>query len=107
MLSLRTMAEAKGLGTEGWLLRFEDLRKITLPAIAFVNGNHYVVVDSISEKGAVFVRDARGVKQYSEEKFLQAWHGETLVILGPLMAGAPGPAGTKPTNSQTNERILP
>ena len=107
LLSLKTMAERKGLKTEGWLLAFDDLRRIPLPAIVYVNGNHYAVVDSISENDTVFTRDARGVKVFSQEEFLQAWHGETLIVPGPWKAGTPRLAGTKRTNSQTNERVLP
>jgi hypothetical protein len=80
MLSLKEMAEAKGLNAEGWKLTFEDLANLSIPVIAYVNGNHFVVVDSISESETVYVRDARGRFKMTKDEFVRGWHGETLVL---------------------------
>ena len=80
MLSLKEMAEAKGLRAEGWKLTFDDLRKLTVPVIAYVNGNHFVVVDSVPKGETVCVRDGRGEMVMTRDEFVRGWHGETLVL---------------------------
>jgi len=80
MLSLKEMAEAKGLSSEGWKLTFDDLRRFTVPVIAYVNGNHFVVVDSISKGETAYIRDARGGFVMTKDEFVRGWHGETLVV---------------------------
>jgi len=81
MLSLKEMAELKGLKAEGWRFTFKDLKKMKLPAIAFVKGNHYVVISEITENGNIIVLDpAIGKLKYSSRGFQRIWKGETLVL---------------------------
>jgi ABC-type bacteriocin/lantibiotic exporter with double-glycine peptidase domain len=80
MLALKEMSELKGLHAEGWRLTVDDLSKTTFPVILFVNGNHYVVADSVlCDK--VFLRDPTlGKLTFSIKNLLQMWKGETLVF---------------------------
>jgi ABC-type bacteriocin/lantibiotic exporter with double-glycine peptidase domain len=80
MLALKEMSELKGLHAEGWRLTVDDLSKTTFPIILFVNGNHYVVADSVfCDK--VFLRDPTFGKFTLLKKNLpQMWKGETLVF---------------------------
>jgi len=81
MLAIKETAESKGLSVWGWRYTFKDLSKAHMPAIVFIHGNHFAVVDSITRTGVVFLRDPRAGKLVlPREKFLCIWKGETLVI---------------------------
>lgn len=81
MLSLKEMAELKGLKAEGWKYAFKDLKKIKLPAIAFVNDNHYVVISEITEEEKIIVLDpAIGKLEYNSIRFRRIWNGEALIF---------------------------
>ncbi|PIU44321.1 MAG: hypothetical protein COS95_09495 [Ignavibacteriales bacterium CG07_land_8_20_14_0_80_59_12] len=81
ILSLKDMAEKEALGAEGWRLSPEDFYKAAKPLIAFVRGDHFVVIDSITSDGTVHIRDpAIGKLRMSQNNFLKIWKGETLVF---------------------------
>jgi len=81
MLSLKRMANSKGLKVEGFILSFEDLRKVKLPAITFVNGKHYVVISKITEDRKIIVLDPSiGKLKYSFRQFQRIWKGYTLIF---------------------------
>lgn len=80
MLSLKEMAELEGLKTEGWRFSFEDLKNIKLPAIAFINGNHYVVISEIAEDIITILDPSIGKLRYSSQRFRSKWKGETLIF---------------------------
>ena len=81
LFALKTMAQEAGLGAEGWKLSPEDLRKVQLPAILFIENHHFVVVDSMNGKGILFVRDpAVGRLKIPRKRAIDIWKGETLVI---------------------------
>jgi len=81
MLSIKEMAELKGLKAEGWRYAFKDLKRIKLPAIVFVNGDHYVVLSRITDDGKIIILDpAIGKLKYSSRRFRKIWKGETLIL---------------------------
>lgn len=81
MLSLKKMAELKGLKAEGWRFTFKDLKKIKIPAIVFVGGDHFVVISKITEDGKIIILDpAIGKLKYSSRRFRKMWKGETLIL---------------------------
>jgi ABC-type bacteriocin/lantibiotic exporter with double-glycine peptidase domain len=81
MLALKEMAELKGLQAAGWRFRLEDFVRSSFPAILFVNGDHYVVADSVSADGSVFLRDpGLGRLKMHKNALPGIWRGETLVI---------------------------
>jgi ABC-type bacteriocin/lantibiotic exporter with double-glycine peptidase domain len=81
MLSLKQLAETRGLLCEGWRLAPDDLRHIPFPAILLVQGNHYVVLDSFTPRGDFVVRDpARGKLQISRQGLESIWGGEILLF---------------------------
>ena len=57
MLSLKEMAETRGLGAEGWTYTLADFVKAPMPAIVFVHGDHFVVADSVTKDGNVILSD--------------------------------------------------
>ena len=84
MLSLKHLAEAKGLRCEGWKLSPGDLREIPLPAILFLRKNHFVVLDGLVGSGDFLVRDpARGRLQIAPQKLQSIWGGEILLFRKP------------------------
>ncbi|MBM4169234.1 MAG: hypothetical protein FJ215_08775 [Ignavibacteria bacterium] len=81
MLALKEMAELHGLKAEGWRYTLEDFLKTQLPAIVFVHSDHFVVVDSITEGGEIFMRDpAVGRVKVDAKRLPTIWNGETLVF---------------------------
>jgi ABC-type bacteriocin/lantibiotic exporter with double-glycine peptidase domain len=81
LFALKEMAQAAGISAEGWMLSPEDLRRVQLPAILFVENHHFVVVDSIDGKDILFVRDpAVGRLKIPRRRAIDIWKGETLVI---------------------------
>ena len=81
MLMLKELAGREGLRAEGWRLSLKELLRARLPAILFINENHFVVVDSVSESGDVFMRDpALGKLKMAGAMLLKVWSGETLIF---------------------------
>ena len=92
MLALKEAAERRGLCAEGWRLNRQDLFRIPFPAIILIRADHFVVVDSISPQGSVYVRDpAIGRLRIPLDRVDAMWHGETLVF-------------TRKTNEVAHER---
>jgi ABC-type bacteriocin/lantibiotic exporter with double-glycine peptidase domain len=80
MRSLLEIAESKGLHAEGWRLTTEDLVNAIFPVILYINGNHYIVADSIIKK-ELYVRDPNiGNLRYNIDGFGNLWKGETLIF---------------------------
>jgi len=80
MYALKHMAEIKGLHAEGWRFTLEGLLKTSFPVILFVNGNHYVVADSILND-TLFLRDPTlGKFLLPISELSKMWKGETLIF---------------------------
>lgn len=81
LLALKELAKSVGLEAEGWRLSFEDLTRIHLPAILFIENHHFIVVDSVDGSGVLFVRDpAVGRLRIPRRRVIDIWNGETLVV---------------------------
>jgi ABC-type bacteriocin/lantibiotic exporter with double-glycine peptidase domain len=80
MLALKEMSEWKGLHAEGWQLTVEDLFKATFPVILFVNGNHFVVADSVQSDTLFFRDPVFGQLRMRKNKLPEKWNGETLIF---------------------------
>jgi ABC-type bacteriocin/lantibiotic exporter with double-glycine peptidase domain len=80
MLALKEMSELKGLHAEGWRLTVNDLLKTAFPIILFVNGNHYVVADSVI-RDTLFIRDPTiGQLSLNINNLSGRWNGESLIF---------------------------
>ena len=80
MLSLKQMAELKGLHAEGWRLTLNDFMNISFPLLLFVHNDHFVVADSI-RNNMVFLRDpAIGKVRIATTDLPKIWGGEALVF---------------------------
>ncbi|GEM_PF-861559 len=108
MLALKEMAELKGLKAEGWRLTLEDFLKVPMPAIVFVHGDHFAVVDSVTDDNDVVMRDpALGKVKLPGKKLLRIWNGETLVFRTRTQGGGRKYDGTNPhpeLHTQDTER---
>ena len=83
MLALKEAAESFGLHAEGLLLQPKDLPHEPLPAVLFVGGQHFVVLDSLDGEGSLYIRDpAIGRMKIPNQKLSDIWKGETLVFGG-------------------------
>jgi ABC-type bacteriocin/lantibiotic exporter with double-glycine peptidase domain len=83
LLTLKELAKSAGLEAEGRKLGFDDLTRIQLPVILFVEGHHFIVVDSVDGRGFLFVRDpAVGKLKIPRRRAVDIWKGEALVITG-------------------------
>lgn len=78
---LKQAAEANGLKASTWQLSISDLSQIPLPAIAFVGGNHFVVIEQVEQDGHLIILDpGYGRLRYEASTFEPLWRGEILVL---------------------------
>ena len=81
MLALKDLAQSFGLQATGWRLHFGDLKRVSFPAILFVENRHFVVLDSVGGGEVLFVRDpAIGRMKIPRRVLMNGWKGETLVF---------------------------
>jgi ABC-type bacteriocin/lantibiotic exporter with double-glycine peptidase domain len=81
ILSLRIVSAKLGIPAKTWKVRPEDLGRVPLPAIAFVNRNHFVVIRRFIAPEILEVDDpALGRIQWPTRAFHRIWSGETLVF---------------------------
>ena len=78
---LKQAAEANGLKASTWQLSISDLSQIPLPAIAFVGGNHFVVIEQVEQDGHLIILDpGYGRLRYEASTFEHLWRGEVLIL---------------------------
>jgi ABC-type bacteriocin/lantibiotic exporter with double-glycine peptidase domain len=80
MFAMKEEAESKGLHAEGWRLTQEDLFKVHCPVILFVHGNHFIVVDSLSNDTLWICDPSHGKLMIRMEELAKSWKGETLLF---------------------------
>lgn len=81
MASLAHAADALGFQARGLQsLNVEALRKLTLPAIAHWEGNHYVVVYEVRTRDVLVADPALGVRRIDTDEFQKHWTGRALEL---------------------------
>lgn len=81
MLDLRQAAGEFGVPAKSWAIRPGELSRVPLPAIAFVNRNHFVVLRRWVAPEVLEVDDpAMGRLRWPIRAFKRLWSGETLVF---------------------------
>lgn len=81
LLNLRLTAARLGVPAKSWSLRPEDLTRAPLPAIAFINKNHFVVIRRFIAPEVLEVDDpALGKLLWPARAFQRFWSGKTLVF---------------------------
>jgi len=81
LFDLMKYAESQGVHAEAWRLNIDDLESKSLPAVVFIEDDHFAVLDQINEHGEVILRDpAIGRLRMSKGAFNRIWKGETLIL---------------------------
>lgn len=81
LLDLRLTSTDAGLPARSWALGESHLRQLPVPAIAFVDGNHFVVIRRLLDPRTLEVDDpALGRLRWPIAAFGRHWRGETLVF---------------------------
>jgi ABC-type bacteriocin/lantibiotic exporter with double-glycine peptidase domain len=85
MAGLAKAAEVVGLKAEGVQVSREGLGQVVWPALAWANGNHYLVVWSVqgdAEQGTATIQDPNHVQEETipREKLLQLCGGYLLLL---------------------------
>jgi ABC-type bacteriocin/lantibiotic exporter with double-glycine peptidase domain len=81
MLNLRLASVKHGVIARSWSIRPDDLRRLPLPAIAFIYGNHFVVIRRLIAPNILEVDDpALGKLQWPTRSFQRYWTGATLIF---------------------------
>jgi predicted double-glycine peptidase len=81
MLDLRLVSIKLGLPAKSWSVQPGDLSRVPLPAIAFVNKNHFVVIRRFVSPELLLVDDpALGRLRWPARAFEKAWSGRMLIF---------------------------
>ena len=81
--NVRLAAENEGFRARSWKLSAADLLNAPMPAIAFINGDHFVVVRRRIGADSLEVDDpALGRLHWPVKAFCAHWSGETLIFDG-------------------------
>ncbi len=80
LAGLAKAAKAKGLAAEGLQVNYEYLRKMPKPVLAWVGGNHYVVVTAASRDAVELNDPAKGRYALAVGPFERIWDGYVLAV---------------------------
>jgi ATP-binding cassette, subfamily B, bacterial len=81
MMRLRLVSTQWGVPAKSWHIQPKDLPRLPLPAIAFVNKDHFVVIRRFVAPEVLEVDDpALGKLQWPARSFQRIWSGEMLVF---------------------------
>ena len=73
-------ADSFGVHMEAWRFRREAPEELRTPAIVWIDGDHFAVLDSVNAS-VVFLRDpARGRLDVSRSTFQARWNGAAAVV---------------------------
>jgi len=109
MLGLFKAAEKLGLPAVPLKINIEELASIKSPSIAFVDGNHFLIVHGFKGNNVVLQNPPAPLFYQSKETFQTRWNGEILVFsekikrsLTPQLANLSQPGGPKIKFNTTN-----
>lgn len=80
MEGLRLACARHGVRAQGWQLTYENLLHSPLPAIAQVDGDHFIVLKDIDAFGVVAHDPMVGTIRMSRTTFEPRWRGYTLLL---------------------------
>lgn len=80
MKGLNEAAQAIGLNSEGILIKSKSLVNVSLPAIAYFDHNHFIVIKAVSEKGVVVFDPSSEREDIPLEEFERRWTGHLLTF---------------------------
>jgi len=78
---MRRASERAGVPAQSWRLRWSDVFTVPLPVVAWVNGDHFVVIRRRLDSSRLEIDDpAIGRLIWPISSFVQRWSGEALVF---------------------------
>jgi ABC-type bacteriocin/lantibiotic exporter with double-glycine peptidase domain len=81
MYNLRILATRFGVPGRSWMLQACELENAPLPAIAFIEKHHFVVIRRYAKPGILEVSDpALGTLHWPVTSFRKRWQGEILIF---------------------------
>ena len=80
MFNLLKAAQAKGFSTVGRILKYTELLALKKPVIAFVNNNHFSVLEAIDKHTARISDEMTNPLVISREEVSEMWQGHCLVV---------------------------
>lgn len=80
MLNLAKAARAKGMEAKGQLVNYQYLQSMPSPVVAWVNGNHYVLVKDVGGAGLRVYDPNEGAALMSRQQFCGMWKGHVLAL---------------------------
>jgi ABC-type bacteriocin/lantibiotic exporter with double-glycine peptidase domain len=80
LLDLKTALSKQGLHCIGYKTTLRDLAQLPLPAIAHINDNHFVVIETIGEKDLTVINPSVGRLRYRASAFEEKWDGIALCV---------------------------
>ena len=82
LATIVTTARAYGVPLDSWRLRFDALDTLTTPAILWIDGDHFVMFDSLTSAGAYLQDPATGRVLVPRHRLHERWDG-TAAVLSP------------------------
>ena len=74
LFALNQAAVELGFATKAYQLEYNDIRQeVVLPCIAFIDGNHFVVIKKITKENVTLYDPAIGLCKISKPSFLERW----------------------------------
>jgi ABC-type bacteriocin/lantibiotic exporter with double-glycine peptidase domain len=73
----------RGVRLEAWRVRPDELGSLRTPAIFWIDGDHFVVFDSLAAEGAYLRDPSAGRLVVSLEGLLKRWDGTAALLAGP------------------------
>ena len=80
MFNLLKAAQAKGFSAVGRILKYNELLALKKPVIAFVNNNHFSVLEAIDKHTARISDEITDPLVISREEVDEMWQGHCLVV---------------------------
>jgi ABC-type bacteriocin/lantibiotic exporter with double-glycine peptidase domain len=80
LLDIKAALNKQGLHCTGYKTTLNDLTKLGLPAIAHINDNHFVVVESIEAESVLLIDPSVGRLRYRASAFEEKWNGIALCV---------------------------
>ena len=80
MLGLKQAFQKKGLYPFAARMSIEDLLKLDAPAIVFVEGNHFMVIDGAKDSSFIVIDYPKEPYLMPATELSKIWNGETLAV---------------------------
>lgn len=80
MLNLAKAAQNKGIVVKGQMVNYAYLQDMDKPVIAWINGNHYILIKEVGGASIKAFDPGQGEKIIARTQFCDEWHGQILAL---------------------------